>query len=202
MQTQTLACKYPLPLLALAVLLLQVAPAQANDPVTDPYWEYRDEVGRGEFSYDDSEDVPWIENQTAVPEMPVVDDMHRLNMDLLPQGFELFVDRDRITVDPKDSVVRMWLWLRNSHGNETGTFEGFRCDTGEYKVYAYANPRRTPPVRTHKRAKWRSAEAGGKATYRSELLADYLCGIRGTRPAREIRSYMTGQFQRERFLSE
>jgi hypothetical protein len=201
MRTLTLLPKYPLPLLALAMCLLQVVPAQAAETV-DPYWEYRDEVDRGEFSYDDSKDVPWIENETAVPAMPAAEDLHQVKMDLLPQGFELFVDRDHITVGPEDYVVRMWLWLRNSQGNETGTFEGFRCTTGEYKVYAYANPGRTPPVRVHKRANWRSAKAGGRATYRSELLRDYLCGIRGTRPAREIQSSMTGQFKRETFLSE
>jgi len=201
MQTRSSLLRRLLSLAPLLFLLL-VASAQANDPVTDPYWEYRDEVGRGEFSYDDSKDTPWIENETEVPVMPMVDELHRLNMNLLPTDFELFVDRDRITVSPEDYVVRMWLWLRNSHGNETGTFEGFRCTTGEYKVYAYANPGRKPPVRLPKRAKWRPARAGGNATYRSELLRDYLCGIRGTRPAREIRESMTGEFKRETFLSE
>lgn len=201
MHTRFLLSARPLSLLPL-LMLLPWALALANDPVTDPYWEYRDEVGRGEFSYDDSQDVPWIENETEVPAMPAFDELHRLKMDLLPREFELFVDRDRITVGPEDYVVRMWLWVRSDHGNETGTFEGFRCETGEYKIYAYANPRRDPPVRVHNRAKWRPVGAGGQATYRSELLRDYLCGIRGTRQAREIQAFMTGEFKREHFLSE
>ncbi|MCB1774308.1 MAG: hypothetical protein KDI88_11880 [Gammaproteobacteria bacterium] len=194
--------RLPLSRIPLVLALLYGATVHANDPVTDPYWEYRDEVGRGEFSYDDSQEVPWIENETQVTALPVVDELHRLNMDLLPREFTLFIDRDRITVGPDDYVVRMWLWVRNDQGNETGTFEGYRCDTGEYKIYAYANPRRDPPVRVHKRAKWRPADAGGQSTYRSELLRDYFCGLRGTRSAREIQASMTGAFRREYFLSE
>jgi len=192
--------------LFLVIVALCLAPVRADDSgvdskVVDPYWEYRDEVGRGEFSYDDSQDIPWIEFETEIPKLPNPDELHRLGMDLLPSDFELFVDRDRITVNKDDYVVRMWLWLRNSHGNETGTFEGFRCTTGEYKVYAYANPGRQPPVRVHKRARWRNADAaGGRPTYRSELLRDYFCSLGGTRSAHEIQAAMTGAFEPYRFF--
>ena len=189
-------------LAATLVLLSWAALVPAMDEVTDPYWEYRDEVGRGEFSYDDSQDIPWIENETEVLALPTEDNLWQVNMDSLPPGFKLFVDRSRITVGPGDYVVRMWLWLRNGDGVEKGTFEGYRCETGEYKVYAYANPRREPAVRIDKRAKWRPAKTGSRKTYRHELLNDYLCGIRGTRSARDIQQVMTGPYEREYFLSQ
>lgn len=174
----------------------------AVDDVVDPYSEYRDEVDRGEFSYDSSEDIPWIENETEVLALPTKQNLIPLGLDVLPDGFDLFVDRSRITVGKEDRVVRMWLWVRSSHGNETGTFEGFRCATGEYKIYAHANPGREPPVRISRRARWKPARPGDQETYRWELMHDYLCGIRGTRSPREIQDFMTGEFKRETFLSE
>jgi hypothetical protein len=186
-------------LLAVAFALPEVAVARDE---TDPYYDWRDEVGRGEFSYDDSQDIPWIENETEVLAVPKEENLSRVRMDLLPQGFELYVDRSRIDVDPRDRVVRLWLWIRSQAGNETGSFEGYRCDTAEYKVYAYANPRRDPPVSKAKKPRWREVKARRAGNYRAELLDDYFCGIRGTRSAREIGEYLTGEFRRERFLSQ
>jgi hypothetical protein len=187
--------------LVLAALLALPPGALARDEV-DPYWEYRDEVGRGEFSYDDSQDIPWIENETEVLAMPRAENLSRVKMDQLPEGFELFVDKSRITVDPKDRVIRLWVWLRSSSGSESGSFEGYRCATGEYKVYAYANPQRDPPVTKANRPLWQHARESRYGNWRAELLGDYFCGIRGTRSARDIGQRLTGEFQIERFLSQ
>lgn len=194
----------PSPLLRLAALslLLSLAPVvPAIDDIVDPYWEYRDEVSRGEFSYDDSEDIPWIENETEVLALPDADDLVPVAIDQMPPGLQLLVDVSRITVDPKDRVVRLWLWVRSTQGAENGSFEGYRCETGEYKVYAYANPKREPPVTKAKRPVWREVPPRGRGNYRYELLGDYFCGIRGTRKPDEIRQYMTGEFRRETFMS-
>jgi len=161
----------------------------------DPYYEYRDEVGRGEFSYDDSEDIPWIENETEVLALPDPDDLTEVKLHQLPPGMSLSVDKSRITVNPDDKVVRVWLWVRSSAGAENGSFEGFRCDTFEYKVYAYGNHERTPPVTKAKNPRWLLANRKGRNNYRQELMGDYFCGYRQSRSAREIAGYLTGEFQ-------
>lgn len=191
---------YPL---AIALLLGLPGIAAARDQViVDPYYEYRDDVGRGEYSYDDSQDIPWIENETEVLAVPRPEDLQPVQLDTLQAGFEVLVDLTRITVDPDDRVVRGWFWVRSAAGAENGSFEGFRCETREYKVYAYAYPRRDPPVSKAKRPLWKAVNRESGRDYRAELLDDYFCGIRGTRSAREIVQYMTGEFRRERFLSE
>jgi hypothetical protein len=176
-------------------------PTSSGDVIVDPYWEYRDEVERGEFSYDDSQDTPWIETETDIPDPPPVERMVRLGLDLLPAGFALYVDRDGIRVGDEDRVVRLWLRVASRNGNSTGSYEGYRCETAEYKVFAYANPARDEPVRAVRRGRWRSVDGPAGPTYRRELLRDYLCGIRGTRTAHEIRQSMTGEFKRETFFS-
>lgn len=165
-----------------------------GDVIVDPYWEYRDEVERGEFSYDDSEDVPWIETETAVPEPPETGRMFSLRLDTLPPDFDLLVDRDGITIGEEDRIVRLWLQVVSRQGSATSSYEGYRCNTAEYKVFAYANPARHEPMRVVKRARWRSVDGPAGPTYRGELLRDYLCGLRGTRSVIEIQQAMTGSF--------
>jgi hypothetical protein len=185
----------------LGLVLAGSAAGGADGPIADPYYEYRTDVDRGEFSYDDSQDIPWMENETEVLAMPEADNLLQVAVDQIPAGLSLWVDQSRITVDPKDRVIRLWLWVRSGQGAERGTYEGFRCETGEYKVYAYANPRRTPPVSKAKRPVWRPVGPRGRGNYREELLSDYFCGIRGTRQPHEIRQYMSGEYRREFFMS-
>jgi len=182
-------------------LVILAGPLVAGDVIVDPFHQYRDEAERGEFSYDDSQDIPWIENETEVLAMPKPEDLSPVRSDKMPAGMELSIDKTRIDVNPEDRVVRVWLWVRSSSGVENGTYEGFRCETSEYKVYAYANPRRDPPVTKAKRPRWISVDEGRFGDYRRELLRDYFCGIRGTRSAHEISDYLTGEFRRERFMS-
>jgi hypothetical protein len=175
--------------------------AGTGDVIVDPYWEYRDEVERGEFRYDDSQDVPWIETETPVPAPPPADGMARVAIDSLPAGFSLYVDRDGVTVGEDDRVVRLWLKVESRQGNAAGSYEGYRCETAEYKVFAYANPARGEPLRTVDRGRWRSVDGPAGPTWRRELLRDYLCGIRGTRTVHEIRQSMTGTFRRDTFFA-
>lgn len=187
--------------LLFTVLVLLSAAARAADVIVDPYYEYRDEVGRGEFGYDDSADIPWIENETEVLAVPKAADLSPVILDRAPEGIEVLVDKTRIDVNPDDRVVRVWLWVRSESGAERGTYEGFRCDTREYKVYAYANPNREPPVSKAKRPRWIAVKGNSRSDYRRELLRDYFCDLRGTRTAGDIRDLLTGQFRRKDFLS-
>lgn len=158
-----------LPAVSMVGFILASPAVPARDVGADPYYEYR-ENDVGDFSYDDSKDIPWIENETAVLAVPKPDDLSTVQLDLLPAGMELLIDKSRINVNPDDRIVRVWLWVRSSAGAERGTFEGFRCETGEYKVYAYANPHREPPVTKAKRPRWislKSAFASMKRNYRS-----------------------------------
>lgn len=189
-------------LLLSAVLVAGAAAPQAAEDRVDPYWEYRDEVGRGEYNYDDSLDIPWIESEAEVLAPPRREDLVRVDLNSLPPGVEILIDRSRITVGEKDRVIRAWFWAQPQSGVGYGTFEGYRCETSEFKVYAYANPRRDPVVSLAPRPRWQQLDGPTYRNYRLELLNDYFCGIRGTRPAHEIVQNLTGEFRRERFMSE
>ena len=185
---------------AAGIVLTQ--PAFAGDVIVDPIHEYRDEVGRGEFKYDDSQDIPWIENETEVLGLPKPEDLIRVDLDQLPPGIDLMVDKSRIAVNPEDKVVRVWLWLQSSSGAENGSFEGFRCETREYKVYAFGSEKRTPPVTKAKKPLWRDVKTKVSRNYRKELMDDYFCGYGESRDASEIRRYLTGDLQGEPIFAD
>lgn len=188
--------KIPLPIIAAVVIVLS-QPLFAADVIVDPIHEYRDEVGRGEFQYDDSQDIPWIENETKVLGLPERDDLLKVDLDQLPPGMKLMVDTSRISVNPDDQVVRVWLWIRSRSGADNASFEGFRCDTREYKVYAYGNPRRKPPVTKAKKPVWREAKKLVSGNYRRELMDFYFCGFNKIRNERDIAAYLSGRIQRD-----
>jgi len=164
------------------ILLLWLAmPAAASNPYIEDV-----ESGPDRFDHDETLVKPWIEQEAAIPDPPDPESLHELRANGLPPGFRLLLDIDRISVDPDDGVVRLWLVLRSSSGSDNTSYEGYRCITGEYRVYAYANLNRDPPVRPLTRSSWRKARGEHSTDYRRELLRHYLCGIRGARPPIEI----------------
>jgi hypothetical protein len=143
--------------------------------------------GPEEFEYDESLATPWIEQATDVPPLPDPDRLQRVDVAGLPPELILLLDTARVTVHPGDRVTRLWIYLRSAQGVENGSYEGYRCATGEYKVYAFANPRRDPPITPSKRNAWKVAREDRSARYRQHLMQDYLCSIRGARSPVEIR---------------
>ncbi len=188
--------------LLLWLLWAAVAPSVAADREGVNFPEYIGGDEGGEFNYDSDLDTPWIENEAKVLAAPRPEDLTPVEIDSLPAGLTLRIDMSRIGFDPKDRVIRVWLSVSSPGGADNSSFEGFRCSTREYKVYAHANPRRDPPVGKVKRPLWRSVETRARINYRQELMNDYFCGIRGARNAREIRDVMTGAFEPEAFVSD
>ena len=125
--------------------------------------------------YDESIEVPWVEIETSVKKLPDDGNLVQLPIDKLAANnppLELFVDVKNILLSDKDHVARSWFVVRSEQGAYNGTYEGIRCATGEYKVYAYANPARSKPLRVVKIPKWRKARKG---SYREEMMRDYFC---------------------------
>jgi hypothetical protein len=127
--------------------------------------------------YDPNLEIPWLELETRVSVPPRDEDLVEVRMDNLPPNLTLYADFTNLVVDGRDLVTRTWLVVRSTQGAYNGTYEGIRCATKEYKVYAYANPTRNKPLRVAKFPGWREIRAN---SYREELARDYLCA--GTLP--------------------
>jgi len=88
-------------------------------------------------------------------------------------GFTFYIDISSIEFGG-DGVVRMSLLAISPKGSENITYEGFRCETRENKLYAssWAFDAKWMPA---KRAKWRSVSPKTPNSYRSDLLEYYIC---------------------------
>ena len=132
--------------------------------------------------YDESLEVPWVEIETQVSKLPKEKNLKELQVDKLdamPSGMRFWMDLENATVSDKDYVTRTWFVVRSDTAYN-GTYEGIRCATGEYKVYAYVNPTRSKPLRVVKMPLWKKIRGG---TYREEVARDYICD--GARPKSE-----------------
>ena len=161
-----------------ALLLLAGASSAEFDP--DPYGRLTD-IDNG---YKEELEVPWVEIETKVKTPPKADDLTRLDILALPAGMTLYADFKNIDINDKDRVIRTWLVVRSDDGAYNGTYEGLRCGTREYKIYAYDNPKRSQRLRVINVPRWRKVRDSG---YRSELMQDYLCRNALPKTVHEIR---------------
>jgi hypothetical protein len=160
----------PLPRFYVSLLcLLLVLPAWAYDP-TDPYSKYRNE----ENEFDETLIAPWVESEAEVPPLPPDDELVALQLDQLQPGLRAYTHPATISLDRGDRVLRFWLVLKGKGGGYNATYEGLRCNTGEYKIYAYGSPHRAVQVKPVPDPKWRSL-GEGQIPYRLEAARSYFC---------------------------
>jgi hypothetical protein len=170
-------------LLAGAVAGLQAAPTDRYEEVT------------GEFDDFDGEVKEWKESLSEIPPLPGDGDWQNIQVDALPKNQHAYLDMKTLTISDKDFVVRYWLLIRSSAGAFTMTYEGLRCSTGEYIVYAYANPGRKPVMRKVKMPKWKKYGLLKQSGYRVELAEDFFCTGEIPRQKRQIEQAGKGLFE-------
>ncbi|WP_457673469.1 CNP1-like family protein [Thiolapillus sp.] len=160
------------------LFILLLACAGVSAAPTDRYEELTGE--QDDFEADVKE---WKEFRTEVPPFPPEDAWVPVSLDSLPEKLHAYLHMDSLNVSDRDFVVRYWLLVRSERGGYTATFEGVRCDTREYVVYAYGDPRRSPAIRKVKLPKWRSLWGQKSGNYRQELAEDVFCA--GETPRRK-----------------
>lgn len=137
----------------------------------------------------------WKESLEKVPAYPGDDQWKQVQIDVLPKNQQAYLDMESLNVSDKDFVVRYWLRIRSSAGAFTATFEGLRCSTGEYVIYAYGDPRRKPVVRKVKMPKWKEYGRKKGANYREELAEDVFCTGKIPRERYQIEQAVKGLFE-------
>ncbi len=85
----------------------------------------------------DQEKKPWTELQTRLPPHPKPDNL--LPFDLGSNtANRYFVDAASVSVG-EDDVVRYTLVVKSGGGATNVSFEGIRCKTREYRIYAFGH---------------------------------------------------------------
>jgi len=144
-----------------------------------------------DFDYDDSGDVPWKEDRLNDLTPPENDNLKQLDIDHPPVGFRVYIDTSSITVSNTDSVVRYWLVLKAGK-SRNAMYEGIKCNSNEYKTYAYENKWKKGKVNISKVAKWLPVESHGHNAFRYELKKYYFCSDVLPRPVDDIQDLIAG----------
>ena len=132
-----------------------------------------DESGRyKQDGYKYEKPQAWNELDVVLP-LPPQKNQFSLFQTTSQSGFQFFVDVSSIQLG-EDGVVRMVLLTVSPKGSENITYEGFRCETAEYKFYAssFAFDKAWMPV---KNPQWRGAFYQTANGYRGDLLKYYIC---------------------------
>jgi len=156
---------------------------------SDEYLKQLD--GVDEYDYDDSGDVPWKEDRLTDLTLPDNDNLRELELDQPPVGFKVFIDTSSITVSESDSVIRYWLVLKAGK-SRNAMYEGIKCNTKEYKTYAYENKWKKGKVNISKVAKWLPIQRKGHQYFRFELEKYYFCSDVLPRPLEDILDIIAG----------
>ena len=118
------------------------------------------------------EEKEFKEIEVAMPPFP--DESRLLEFQLRRNSANRFyVDRDSISVG-SDRVVRFSAVIKSASGALNTSYEGMRCKTSEYKVYAYGI--KNGEWTKARDSQWRRIERSS-VDFRFTLYKDYFCDI-------------------------
>lgn len=122
------------------------------------------------------DELPFKEREVPPPAYPEDRNLIEYTIDgRTPNRF--FVDGTTLSI-AEDTVIRFVLEVRTPSGVRNTTYSGVRCDTGEWKDYAYASADRT--WRVDPEAAWEAVERKRVNNYKEHLVSEFLClsGVR------------------------
>jgi len=153
----------------LALLSLLLSPVMAADDI------FGDSTGPTVIT------KAWKEAGVQIPIKISDSNLIKFKIFEMPQ-YQYFIDVSTLTPSKSDNVVRYAAVVRTPGGVRNIFYEGIRCDTGEYKLYATAiGDQRLIPVEN---PEWKAIQGQGVTVYRSDLYRDFLCRhslIRGSK---------------------
>ncbi|WP_020205794.1 CNP1-like family protein [Cupriavidus sp. WS] len=143
-------------------------------------------------------------NEAATPLPALPQDADLIPFEVSPTGnFDFAVDARSVVVG-KDGAVRYTVVIRGPGGTRTSSFEGFRCDSYERKLFATLPKGAKEWVRngSDDRDGWIRVVKGTRNNYANALATDFLCEGRGAAgTAEEIVRQMRGDAPRKSLFS-
>ncbi|HEX6735512.1 MAG TPA: CNP1-like family protein [Azonexus sp.] len=134
-------------------------------------------VGGGAFAAPetdaDDEYLPkaWQELEIGLPAAPVERNLQAFYLNEVAQN-RFFVDMDTLRVD-SDGVVRYVLVVLTPGGARNVTYEGMRCETREWRLYA--SGRSDGTWSKARRVEWMPVRDEYVNRYHAALFLDYFC---------------------------
>lgn len=174
-------CAISLPLLAVALAI-----------VAHPVLAKKDIYGEepNEFPFDEKYVEKWQESAITLPPYP--DDR-----DLLPVAMnstdtlKIFIDSKSITRAP-DLVARFALLVESPSGARSVFYDGYRCETRQYKTYAIGTTQRTWSPAAN--PQWLTIPRSEINAFRDVIYRRYVCdGQKSARSPEDLRRLLQDQ---------
>jgi hypothetical protein len=130
----------------------------------------------GEFEYDfDANKKPWKEVEALIPAFPEDAGLKAFVVSAT-SPHRHYIDYPSVSVG-EDAVVRYTVVVRTAGGAEHVNFEGMRCATGEYKIYAFGrrNVQGKGEWTRNKYSRWSIIQDRAADSYHRELFYSYFC---------------------------
>ena len=120
----------------------------------------------------DTYEGPWREvGASDLPPAPNPDDLRRIISTNLEDSYTYQLDRESIAVF-RDNTFRYTVVIETAGGTSNIFYEALRCETREYKTFAFLSGE---DFRLATSAKWQPIRKSGLTIYRQVLLDEYVC---------------------------
>ena len=132
------------------------------------------------------EEWEFSEDAVNIPDYPDFDNLLKVKIDASLGQLDYFIDPESLSIG-RDEVVLLTVVITSSRGAKNVVYEGYRCDTREYKTFAYGTSNKS--FYTLPDSQWKAImrSRGNTQDYRRELVTTYLCDIyRLPLPKKEI----------------
>lgn len=161
-----LAVFRPLFLVAFSIL-----PAVPSVVFAEPLIKHRESALDDFGQFDERLVEQWKEIGVAPPTYPNDADLIAVRM---PTTYTLKIYLDEKSVSlAQDGIARFTLVIESASGSRNVFFEGYQCETSEYKTYASGTLDKTfEPI---KKPKWERAPYYDTNAFRFQLLRYYVC---------------------------
>jgi hypothetical protein len=120
---------------------------------------------------DDPDAPQWVEDEAVLPAFPQEANLREFYVSELT-AHRFFIDASTLSIG-KDGVVRYALVVRTSGGAVNITFEGMRCSTREYRIYASGSP--GAGWTKARLSEWRPIENKPVNRHHAALSREYFC---------------------------
>ncbi len=122
---------------------------------------------------DDPDAPKWAEDALQLPGFPQEVNLREFYVSATT-SHKYFIDASTLSVG-KDGVVRYTLVIRTSRGSTNITYEGMRCESREYRIYATGQ--RDGVWALARRSEWYPVENKPTNRHHAALSRDYFCPV-------------------------
>jgi hypothetical protein len=116
----------------------------------------------------------WQESIVKTPDYPNDDDLIQVSIDSAGSNFEYFIDGKTLDIG-NDDVVRYSVVIKSTGGAKNVMYEGIRCDTQEYRTYAFGTSE--GKFYAARQSEWKriNNNISGPMAYREQFFNNYFC---------------------------